>query len=177
MSQVQGDPGSKTGRLNHSPSAPTQGSRSQSATALRTCTSMTSTDSKDQIEDRRRQPFFMMDNLYIEIHAKHLSPVASLAYFTISKYANSKTHDCFPGLTTIAEAMGVVRNTAAKALEELHNYGLIEIQQRTWGESNARMTNLYILHEIPPEPIKVAQKMSKPRGCSKNEQGVAQNMS
>lgn len=122
------------------------------------------------VRRKEKRNRFFIDNEYYEWgYAKHLSKHATIVYFLLAKYANSKTQACFPGMDRIVREGGISNNRyVSKGLKELEKYNLILINRPGTGKVN----NYYLLDTpawkklpeyekilIPPEP---SVKMNSP---------------
>lgn len=81
---------------------------------------------------------FYIDNEYYEWgYAKNLPRHATLVYFLLAKYANSKTQACFPSMDRIVRESGVSNNRyVSKGLKELEKYNLIFVNRPGIGKVN-----------------------------------------
>jgi len=95
------------------------------------------------IRRKGKQKRFFIDNEYYEWgYAKNLPKQATLVYFILAKYANSKTQACFPGMDKIVKEGGISNNRyVSKGLKELEKYNLIFVNRPGIGKVN----NYYLL--------------------------------
>ncbi len=95
------------------------------------------------IRKKGKQKRFFIDNEYYEWgYAKNLSRQATLVYFLLAKYANSKTQACFPGMDRIVKEGGISNNRyVSRGLKELEKYNLIFVNRPGAGKVN----NYYLL--------------------------------
>ena len=75
-------------------------------------------------------------SLYSELSAN-----AKTAYSLLLSYA-WHNHLCFPGQERLAEHMGAHVSTVSRAITELEDYALIEIERRGQGKTNVYQLNL-----------------------------------
>ena len=59
-----------------------------------------------------------------------LQPTSIVVYNVLLSYANFKTGVCFPSITTISTLSGLDRKTVIKAINELEDWGLIQVSRR-----------------------------------------------
>ena len=78
-----------------------------------------------------------------------LSAGAYMVYGALAKYANNETKETFVSHSTLANKLGVSRNTIINRIKELENKGCIHIERRY--EDGHQKSNNYILKWEPPE--------------------------
>ena len=89
-------------------------------------------------------PNFILRNGSISANAK-------TAYSLLLSYA---WHNdcCFPGQERLAEEMGAHQTTVSRALKELVDVGLIEIERRGLGKTNFYTVNFVVQKKIKSNP-------------------------
>ena len=59
-----------------------------------------------------------------------LKPSSVVVYNVLLSYADFNTGRCFPGIKTICDFSGLVRQTVIDAIKELEDLGLVEVTRR-----------------------------------------------
>lgn len=98
---------------------------------------------------KKRENFFIIDNDFIELYAKHLGVFSVAVYSCLSKYADGKTGRCWPSMVTIAEKLKIHRRTVTKALNKLQEFNVIRITRGIDRKLRKRKNNVYQL--VPKE--------------------------
>lgn len=101
----------------------------------------------DSVVDRRRHPFFMVDNEIIETYAARLGPYACVIYFALVKYAG-RDESCYPTVSTLQKKTGFSKNSVLKAIKTLEENKLISVEKRVDG-NGSHLSNVYILLPLP----------------------------
>jgi len=82
--------------------------------------------------DKREHPFFIVDNVVLELGLK---AVELALYVAILRYVNHKTNIAFPSAETLAKAAGMKRATVLRTIPKLEEKGLIKVI-RSSGRAN-----------------------------------------
>lgn len=123
-----------------------------------------------EVRDRRMKEWFWIDNLLLDEYAKVLGPNAMMVYMALSRHADNDDQTCWPSMDTIAEKCGLKsRNTVAKGIKVLQEYGLVEVQESINPSNGKRLNNVYTLlsrkHwklEVAPKPKPVVSMTPAP---------------
>lgn len=105
--------------------------------------------SKNRMEIKHENPlreagFTQVENIVLRDGSLGARPKA--LYCVLLSYAWNK-NECYPNQETIAEDLGVTRRTVIRWLEELKEYGLIEVVKRKT-EDDQFKSNLYIIRDL-----------------------------
>jgi glutamine synthetase type III len=82
-----------------------------------------------------RDKFLMMDNAFIDSHARKCGAYATSVYLSLCRHAG-QDQGCFPSVRLIGEKMGISKRQVIRALEILEYYKIIKVS-RFVGEHNA----------------------------------------
>lgn len=126
--------------------------------------------------DKRNCNWFWIDNNLIRGWGKDLGPTAIAVYACLCMYAGQEEGKCFPSITTIAEALGIARQTVITALRKLEEKEIIDVKHGT----NEGVPNIYTLNPLSNHQegsLKI--ELGSPdfvRGASNNETLVVQKL-
>lgn len=99
-----------------------------------------------EIRDQRQKEWFWIDNEFIDNFAKKVGPVATLVYVALSRHADQGTQTAFPSMQTIGDEVGIKsRNTIAKGIKALEQYGIIATKEAIDPSNGKRLNNTYTL--------------------------------
>lgn len=73
------------------------------------------------------------------------TPVEIATYIALGKYANNKTKECWPSVSTISKDIKRAKKNTIKALQGLEEKGAIERFERVDEKTGQQTSNLYIL--------------------------------
>jgi hypothetical protein len=110
------------------------------------------------IRDARKRGWFILDNELIDRYGKTIGATGLAVYGVLARYANYETGIARPAYQTIADSLGMSRNTVIVAIRKLEASGLVTIEQQTDGAGNPIKSNIYTLctiergAEIAPPP-------------------------
>lgn len=107
---------------------------------------------KDKAENNRgikRDHFFMIDNDYVTLYAKHLGVMATAVYTSLRKHADIETNRCWPSMELMAEQHGIDRHTVSRALKRLEEWNIISTKRAIDRKNKKRKNNVYEL--LPKE--------------------------
>lgn len=77
-------------------------------------------------------------------------PVDKLVYAVLCYFADNRTRDAYPSISTIAKKACCSENTVRASLKTLKELGLIDVKERA--DSNGKqMSNVYILLNPPDD--------------------------
>ena len=99
------------------------------------------------IEDRRRRPYTVLDNVIYEIG---LSCQAIAVYAALCRYASYNRGKAYPSIETIARKAGVGKTTVKKIIAELEQKQIIMVDRHTIGKTKRR--NIYYLLDLSRLP-------------------------
>lgn len=82
-----------------------------------------------------------------------LSDAALRVYALLLAHVNATDGDgeAWPQQQSMAAMLGRHRNSIGRAIKELSEMGLIDVEVERYGTNNSRRRNIYIVHELPPE--------------------------
>jgi len=100
-----------------------------------------------QIRSHRRAQWFWIDNEIWDTYGEKIGPIGLALYIGLCRYANHKTGQCWPSLTTLARHAGVSVLSVSRHLKVLVKYRLIHLDARPG--TTACITIL----DIPRSPI------------------------
>ena len=92
-----------------------------------------------------RDNFFMIDNDYVTLYAKHLGVMTTAVYTSLCRAVNNKTRCCFPSMELIAKQHGIHRKTVSKALTKLEEWNIIRVGRAYDRNLKRRKNNVYEL--------------------------------
>lgn len=104
---------------------------------------------EQKIGVRQSTKFSMIPEWLLDIG---LSPGAYMVYGALAKYANNKSKETFVSHSTLADKLGVARNTIVNRVRELENKGAIIVEHRY--EEGHQKSNNYLLVWDAPEFLK-----------------------
>lgn len=120
-----------------------------------------------EIRDQRQKEWFWIDNEFLDAYAKLVGPVATLVYLSLSRHADQGSQTAFPSMQTIGQEVGVrSRNTIAKGIKKLEQYGIIATKEAIDHRNGKRLNNVYTLlsrnaWKAPGSVIKKAPEQKK----------------
>lgn len=103
---------------------------------------------KSPYSKKQRKNYFMIDNDYVTLYAKHLGVMATAVYTSLRKHADIETNRCWPSMDLIAEQHGIGRHTVSKALKRLEEWNMIHVVKSYNRKLKRRKNNTYILIPI-----------------------------
>lgn len=136
-----------------------------------------------EIRDQRQKEWFWIDNEFVDEYAKKVGPVATLVYLSLSRHADQGTQTAFPSMQTIAEEVGIKsRNTIAKGIKKLQQYGIIDTKEAIDPSNGKRLNNVYTLlsrkfwkKDAQPEtPKKIVVKAKQEKLIPDNDPEMAE---
>lgn len=95
--------------------------------------------------DKKRENFFIIDNDFVELYAKHLGVYCTAVYTSLNKHADNKTGRCWPSMETIAQQHHIERHTVSRALVELEKWNIIKTERAIDRKNKKRKNNVYTL--------------------------------
>lgn len=101
-------------------------------------------DNTFKIRDLRRTHFHTVDNLFIDEYAKSVGTIASMIYIVLCRHAD-KEQTAFPSQDTIAEKIGVARETVNRNLKLLTDYNIISYTKTKDITTGEQLNNTYTL--------------------------------
>jgi predicted transcriptional regulator len=139
--------------------------------------SSSQSEASDHLSDQRNRGFYIVDNEIIDEHGKHIGPLGVAIYNVLVKHANKAGVSCFPSYQTIADLLGISRNTAMKGVDMLVERGLIGKEART-NKSGAPTSNDYTIlcveKQSKQQKIGVVQNLD--RGSANSALPLVQNL-
>lgn len=108
------------------------------------------------VQDRRRQNFFMIDNVLISRYGKQLKSTGIAVYNVLAMFTN-RDGKCFPSQSTIAKLIGMSRMQVNREIAKLQRLQLISVepQYSTQGQQRA---NLYTLLDLAESEVPVTHR-------------------
>jgi DNA-binding Lrp family transcriptional regulator len=141
---------------------------------------------RTEIRDNRSRDWFYLDNELLEVFGgkgksdRGIGVHALGVYMVLAKHANNETQQSKPSYQTIANLLGVSRNTVIAAIKTLEKAGLISVEQRTISEDKkVYTTNIYTLKNIKatePIPADEPPGISDALPSARDGLGVVQEM-
>src|SRR5690606_22631056 len=83
----------------------------------------------------------------------NLSDAALRVYALLLAHVNAADGDgeAWPQQQSMAAMLGRHRNSIGRAIKELSEMGLIDVEVERYGTNNSRRRNVYSVHELPPD--------------------------
>lgn len=130
--------------------------------------------SEDTLEDRRDPGFFIIDDEIIDEYGAQLGPLGVAVYNVLVKHSNKHGKSSFPSYQTIADKLGISRNTAIKGVEILVEHRVVGKRPRT-SEKGAPTSNAYRILPVKKRRQEVVQNLNHPpeRGGADSALGSA----
>lgn len=97
----------------------------------------------------QREHFFMIDNDYVKLYAKHLGVMATAVFTSLNMHADAEGK-CFPSMELIAEQHDIHRKTVSKALKKLEEWNMISTKRAINRKMKKRKNNVY---EVLPKEL------------------------
>ncbi len=116
---------------------------------------------QDTLVDKRDPGFYIVDDEIVDEYGARLGPLGLAVYNVLVRHANKHGTSSFPSYQTIADKLGITRNSAIKGVKILLDEKVIGKRART-SESGAPASNSYRIL-----PIKKRSK-DEPEGSAKN---------
>ena len=115
------------------------------------------TEQQDQLQDKRRQDFFIIDNAVIDDY--NLTPFEFTVYAIIVRRAYNKT-TAWPGMANIAKWGSMSKSTVIRAVNGLEEKGLLQVK-RGKKEDGQNAANIYTIMETsrPQTPGSVRETL------------------
>lgn len=101
-----------------------------------------------KMQNKKRDHFFIIDNDYVKLYAKHLGVVATAVFTSLNMHADSEGK-CFPSMELIAEQHNIDRHTVSRALKKLEKWNMISTKHGIDRRLKKRKNNVYEL--LPKE--------------------------
>lgn len=96
----------------------------------------------DELSDKRRQNFFIVDNRFMDEFAAHLGVYGIATYMALLRYAGQK-QQAFPSHATIAEMIGCSKRKVQYAISALIDCGMLEVEHRHTDQGH--QSNIYTI--------------------------------
>ena len=114
-------------------------------------------EQQDQLQDKRRQDFFIIDNAVIDDY--NLTPFEFTVYAIIVRRAYNKT-TAWPGMANIAKWGSMSKSTVIRAVNGLEEKGLLQVK-RGKKEDGQNAANIYTIMETsrPQTPGSVRETL------------------
>lgn len=82
-----------------------------------------------------------------------LSDVALRVYALLLAHVNTadERREVWPQQQSLAAMLGRHRNTIGRAIRELSEAGLVEVEVERYGPNRSRRRNVYVVHTAPPD--------------------------
>lgn len=97
-----------------------------------------------KVRDVRKTDWFSVDNLVLDMYAKHLGAIGVAIYFVLCRRADAQ-QKCFPSQENIAEMLGISDRTVRNCLKYLEQANLIFIQRDFRNRTGEWLHNVYWL--------------------------------
>ena len=86
------------------------------------------------------KPFSLVDNRVLKC-AKEIGVVGVAVYNVLASYADNRTRICWPGEETVADVLGLARETVSRTIRRLESAGLVSVQRRLGRSSVYRLVD------------------------------------
>lgn len=93
----------------------------------------------------KRKNYFIIDNDYVKLYARHLGTVTTAVYTSLQMFADHLTRRSWPSMETIAEQHGLERHAVSRALTKLEEYNIIRTERAIDRKKRKRKNNVYTL--------------------------------
>jgi len=103
------------------------------------------TDDNEFVGSKYEFTFTIVPHWLLEV----LKPIELTTYIALGQYADNKTKECWPSVSTLAKDIDRSRYSTIKALQGLEEKNVIEVKQR-FKDKGEQTSNLYILKLTPP---------------------------
>jgi len=103
---------------------------------------------KDAVADKRRHPFFTIDNAVILEYGPKIGSNALALYVILACHAKETSGTCYPSIKRLMVQMQRSREVVYQAIETLKEHGLISVEGRRDPDSDSLKSNLYTLLPI-----------------------------
>ena len=100
-----------------------------------------------QVRDMRHRDFFWCDNVIIDRYGRKLGPYGLAVYMGLLRHADQRTQTCFPSHKTLADELGMSKDSVMRAIETLKKAKLIGVRHRKSSAGDAA-SNLYFIREV-----------------------------
>lgn len=90
----------------------------------------------------------MLDDPRYKVPGKTTFPSRFAVYCVLVRRMDAKTRQCYPSRRNIAKLSGLSIRTVDAALEDLEELGLITIQRRNYGDTDASTSHLFTVSKI-----------------------------
>ena len=97
-----------------------------------------------KVRDNRKKDFFIIDNEVILLKAKEIGTTALAVYITLV-YHSDRNQESFPSQDTIAEELGISRDTVIEKIKVLEQQNMISITQTRAEGTGKFLHNIYTL--------------------------------
>jgi hypothetical protein len=111
---------------------------------------------QDTLVDKRERGFYIVDDEIIDEHGAKLGPLGVAVYNVLVKHANKHGTSSFPSYQTIADKLGITRNSAIKGVKILLEEKVVGKRSRT-NESGAPTSNAYRILPVKKRPKEAAE--------------------
>jgi hypothetical protein len=108
------------------------------------------------VVDRRRQRFYMIDNVVLDRYGKELKPTGIAVYNGLARYTN-REGTCWPSQTTLANLVGMSRMQVSREIKKLEQLKLISVEHK-FGSNGQQCANQYTLLDVPAEDEPVTHR-------------------
>lgn len=114
------------------------------------------------VRDQRTERRFFVDNDVIDKYAAKLGVYGLSVYMVLVRHANPDGTNSWPGMSTVAEKLGIDIKTARKYAHMLHDFGLVRIVERR-RDDGSQTSNEYLILDPPTVIVqRLAEQMPGP---------------
>lgn len=132
---------------------------------------------QDEIVNRSRHPFFMMDNAMVDSGAiAEIGAQAFTVYAVMLRYAGQRDV-CFPAIKTIIEKTSLSESTVRRCIRGLVEAGLLTVTPRfnDDGSNTSNLYEIYPCHERAKKQVDTCQAVCETgEGVTQTGEGVTQ---
>ena len=115
------------------------------------------------VRDKRRHEWYSIDNIFLRGGwGKLLGPIGIAVYNALALHASKEEQSCYPSQSTIADLIGVSRQSVSKQIQLLKACNIIATEQEQDGQS----LTYYLLDRNTWIPVNLVD-----RGCQPGSQG------
>lgn len=99
------------------------------------------------VDDRRKQGYFTIDNVLLDVYGKQIGPHGIAVYAALARFAN-REQECWPSLATIGDRTGMSRRQVGREIAKLERLKIISITPQFDTATKTHKSNVYALLNI-----------------------------
>lgn len=105
------------------------------------------TDKPFSVDDKRKQGYFTIDNVLLDLYGKQLGPHGIAVYAALARFAN-REQECWPSLATIGDRTGMSKRQVGREIVKLETLKIVSITPQFDAATKTHRSNLYTLLDI-----------------------------